>query len=167
MNQSETTRLISIIKSQYQHKFVIEGMTAITWHELLNQQPVIPFEAAKQAAAIWMRDNDWPPSVKDLRDIIATTICGIPTADEAWRDLQDWLKAGYPGMTVDRRPPLPPLVGETVKEIGGTSLIREQGDKARAKFDAAYNRRRREQVATTNVTEAWTALAEPERKAIA
>ena len=122
------------------------------------------------AAMTWMRDNDWPPSVKDLRDIIASQVVGIPDADEAWRYLQQWLRAGYPGQTVDNRPPLPDLIGATVKEMGGTSTIREMGEKARPKFDAVYNRRRRDQVQAANVTESWdrlTAVDAGTRKAIA
>ena len=50
MNQTQTLQLISVIKSQYQHKFVIDGMTAITWMALLNDEPAVPFEAAHKAA---------------------------------------------------------------------------------------------------------------------
>lgn len=170
MNNTDVIKLVSIIKSQYQHKFIIEAMTYVTWEELLNAPPAIPFDAAKSAAMTWMRDNDWPPSVKDLRDIIASQVVGIPDADAAWKYLQDWLRAGYPGMTVDKRPPLPELIGATVKEMGGTSTIREMGEKARTKFDHVYNRLRRDEVQAANVTESWdrlTAVESGTRKAIA
>lgn len=167
MKESETKKLLAMLRAQYQHRFVIDDVTLMVWHGLLNEPPALPTDAVYQAAMTWMRDHEWPPQVRDLRDIIAATVCGIPTADEAWKTLWDWLRAGYPGMTVDKRPPLPPLIGATVKEIGGTSLVREQGDKALPKFEAAYNRRRRAEVATANVTEAWAAIGEPERKAIA
>lgn len=152
MNESQALQLIGIIKSQYQHKFVIEAMTAMTWMDLLNQEPAVPFEAARSAAMAWMRDNDWPPSVKDLRDIIATQVSGIPDADEAWKHLQKWLKAGYPGMP-DNRPPLPALISATVKELGGTIMIRnaEKPEQMRDRFAKAYDRRRRELVAVTPI----------------
>lgn len=154
MTPAETGKLISMIKSQYQHKFVIEAMTAITWNELLNQDPVIPFEAAKQAALTWMQDNDWPPSVKDLRDIVASTVVGIPDADTAWKHLTDWLKAGYPGMP-NRQPPLPPLIADTVRDLGGTSMIRsaEKPEQMRERFARVYDKRRREQMARISVVQ--------------
>lgn len=170
MNQAETVKLISIIKSQYQHKFVTDTMTAITWMQLLNQEPVIPFEAAREAALTWMRDNEWPPSVKDLRDIIAATVVGIPDADAAWSYLGQWLRAGYPGMP-DNRPPLPELIAETVKELGDTSMIRnaEKPDQMRDRFTKLYDRKRREQVASTSVVQTLAdrdALAGGDRLAI-
>lgn len=157
MNNDETMQLISVIKSQYQHKFTIEAMTAITWMDLLNQHPPIPFEAARQAAMVWMQNNDWPPSVKDLRDIVASTVVGIPDADTAWTHLNQWLKAGYPGMP-DNRPPLPMLTAETVRELGGTSMIRnaEKPEQMRERFTRAYDRRRREQVQSADVLESWS-----------
>lgn len=168
MTPAETGKLIAIIKSQYQHKFVIEAMTNVTWHELLNEPPVIPFEAARHAAMTWMKDNDWPPSVKDLRDLIASQVVGIPDADEAWRHLQDWLKAGYPSMTNDRRPPLPDLTGKAVKEIGGTSMIRnaDKPEQVRERFRKAYDRLRREQVAVMDVPASLTAIDRGTRKAL-
>lgn len=168
MKLSEVTRLLSSLKSQYQHKFVIDANTAGVWLELLNQHPVIPYEAAHQAALVWMQDNDWPPSAKDLRDIIAERVVGIPDAATAWTQLQDWLKAGYPGMP-DRRPPLPALIADAVREIGGTSMVRnaERPDKVRDQFVRAYDTRRRAQVAASNVTEAWAAVSGEQRKAIA
>ena len=161
MNNDETMQLISIIKSQYQHKFTIEAMTAITWMDLLNQEPAIPFEAARMAAMTWMRDNDWPPSVKDLRDIVASTVVGIPDADAAWSQFAKWLKAGYPGMP-DKRPRLPELIRETVRELGGSFMFynADAKDDMRGKFIKLYSAKRREQVATTDVTEAWEARTE-------
>lgn len=152
MNEKQTLELLSVIKSQYQYKFVIEGMTAITWMTLLNDEPAVPYEAAHKAALTWMRDNEWPPSVKDLRDIIASQVSGIPDADEAWTHLQSWLKAGYPGMP-DNRPPLPELIRATVKELGGTIMVRQadKPEEMRKRFAAAYNRRRREVVAVTPI----------------
>lgn len=152
MNQTETVRLISVIKSQYQHKFVTDGMTAITWMALLNDEPAVPFEAAHKAALTWMRDNEWPPSVKDLRDIIATQVSGIQDATAAWNHLQKWLKASYPGMP-NSLPPLPQLIRETVKELGGTIMFRnaDKPEDMRKRFSAAYNRRRREVVAVTPI----------------
>lgn len=159
MNKTETTKLLSVLKAQYQHKFSIDAMTAGVWMELLNQEPMIPYAAAHQAALIWMRDNEWPPQVKDLRDILAETLCGIPNADVAWNQLQDWLKAGYPGMP-DTRPPLPILIVESVREIGGTFMVRntERPEATRQQFIKAYDRRRREQVRSADVASAWTAL---------
>ncbi len=159
MNKTETARLLSVLKGQYQHKFVLDSMTAGVWMELLNQEPVIPYDAAHQAALLWMRDNEWPPQVKDLRDILAETLCGIPNADVAWKQLQDWLKGSYPGMP-DTRPPLPILIAESVREIGGTFMVRttERPDATREKFARVYNRRRRDQVQATDVAAAWTAL---------
>jgi DNA-binding NtrC family response regulator len=161
MNQSDTVKLISVIKSQYQHKFITDAMTAITWMELLNAEPSIPYDAARQAALVWMQNNDWPPSVKDLRDIVASTVVGIPDADAAWTHLTKWLKAGYPGMP-DNRPRLPVLIRETVTELGGSSMFynAEAKDDMRGKFTRLYERKRREQVATTSVTEAWEARGE-------
>lgn len=157
MNKTETTRLLSVLKAQYQHKFHIDAMTAGVWMELLNQPPMIPYQAAHQAALTWMRDNEWPPQVKDLRDIIAETHLGIPNADAAWNQLQTWLKGSYPGIP-NNQPPLPSLIVEAVREIGGTSMIRNEGDKMREKFGKAYDRRRREQMRSDESATALTAL---------
>jgi hypothetical protein len=159
VNDKETARLLSVLKGQYQHRFHIDAMTAGVWMELLNQPPTIPYEAAHSAALVWMRDNEWPPQVKDLRDIIAEKLCGIPSADSAWKHLQDWLKAGYPGLP-DKRSPLPDLIAESVREIGGTLMIRqaEKPEAMRERFAKAYERRRRDQVQATDVAAAWTAL---------
>ncbi len=162
MNQTETARLLSVLKAQYQYKFVIETMTAGVWMEMLNQSPAIPYAAAHQAAMIWMRDNEWPPQVKDLRDILAEHLSGIPNAHVAWKQLWDWLKAGYPGMP-DTRPPLPALIAESVREIGGTSMVRttEHPERMLEKFTRAYERRRRDQVQAVDVAAAWAARATP------
>lgn len=159
MNAQETSRLLSVIKAEYQHKFVIDRMTAGVWMELLNAEPAIPYQAAHQAAIAWMKHNDWPPSVKNLRDTIAETVLGIPNADEAWNHLQRWLRAGYPGMP-DNRPPLPSLTAQACRDIGGTSMIRnsEKPEAIRQRFTERYNRLRREHVDTADVGEAWTAL---------
>jgi len=159
INESETLKLLSVLKAQYQHKFVIDKMTTGVWKELLNQSPAIPYAAAHQAAMIWMRDNEWPPQVKDLRDILADQLCGIPNAQVAWKQLWDWLKAGYPGMP-DTRPPLPALIAESVREIGGTSMVRqtEHPEKMLDRFTRAYDRRRRDQVLVTDIGAAWNAL---------
>jgi DNA-binding NtrC family response regulator len=170
MKESETKKLLAMLRAQYQHRFVIDDVTQMVWHGLLNEPPELPTQAVYNAAMTWMRDNEWPPQVRDLRDIIASQVVGIPDADAAWRHLQDWLKAGYPNRTVDNRPPLPDLIGATVKEMGGTSTIREMGEKARTKFDHVYNRRRRDEVQAANVTESWdrlTAVDSGTRKAIA
>lgn len=150
MKQSETKKLLSMIRAQYQHKFIIDDMTELVWHGLLNDGPALPAEAVYKAAMTWMRDNEWPPQVRDLRDIIASEVSGVPNAEEAWASLWKWLKAGYPGMP-DNRPPLPDMIRASVKEIGGTSLVRELGDKAHDRFVNAYNRRRREYMAVTPI----------------
>lgn len=141
-----------MLRAQYQHRFVIDDMTELVWHGLLNDEPPIPADAAFKAAMAWMRDNEWPPQVRDLRDIIATQVSGIPDADAAWTHLQSWLKAGYPGMP-DNRPPLPDLIRDTVRELGGTIMVRqsEKPEEMRKRFAAAYNRRRREVVAVTPI----------------
>jgi len=159
MNQTETTQLLSILKAQYQHKFQIDTVTVGVWREMLDQPPAIPFSAAKFAALAWMRDNEWPPQVKDLRDILADHLCGIPNAQVAWKQLWDWLKTGYPGMP-DTRPPLPALIAESVREIGGTSMVRqtEHPEKMLDRFTRAYDRRRRERVLVTDIGAAWDAL---------
>jgi hypothetical protein len=156
VNNIQTSKLLAILKGQYQHRFVIDDMTELVWMELLNQPPAIPYEAAKAAALAWMRDNEWPPQVKDIRDIIAETLCGIPGADAAWNHLQQWLKGSYPGIP-NNLPPLPVLIVETVRELGGTSMIRnaEKPDAMREKFARAYDRRRREQMQITDMAAAW------------
>lgn len=161
MNEAQTLQLIGIIKSQYQHKFTIDGMTAVTWMDLLNTEPAIPFDVARQATMLWIRDNDWPPSVKNLRDIVASTVVGIPDADAAWAQYSKWLKAGYPGMP-DKRPRLPELIRETVSELGGAFMFynADAKDDMGGKFRRLYDKKRREQVATTDVTEAWEARTE-------
>lgn len=159
MNTVETSKLLAAIKSQYQNKFTSDTVAVATWMELLNQQPAIPYAAAHHAAMLWMRDNEWPPQVKDLRDILAEHLSGIPNAHVAWKQLWDWLKAGYPGMP-DSRPPLPALIVEAVREIGGTSMVRNTRDpeKMLETFTKAYNRRRRDQVQITDIAAAWNAL---------
>lgn len=161
MKQSETKKLLSMLRAQYQHKFIIDDMTELVWHGLLNDEPELPPEAVFKAAMVWMRDNEWPPQVRDLRDIIASQVNGIPDADAAWTHFSKWLRAGYPGMP-DKRPPLPELIRLTVKELGGSSMFynADNTDRMQKKFVDLYSRKRREQVSTTNVTEAWEARTE-------
>ena len=166
MKLSETKKLLSMLRAQYQHKFVIDDVTEVVWHGLLNEPPEVPAEAVYQAAMTWMKDNEWPPQVRDLRDIIATTICGIPDAEEAWRIIEDRLKRTYPGMT-NSLPPLDPLIAESLRAVGGTHNARNEPEATRKRFMAEYGKRRREQVAVMDVPASLTAIDRGTRKAIA
>lgn len=156
MNQTETRKLLAMLRAQYQHRFIVDDMTELVWLGLLNDEPALPAEAVYKAAMVWMRDNEWPPQVRDLRDIIASTVGDIPTADEAWQQLCERIRVTYPGIPNDL-PRLPDLICDAVQEVGGTRIIRqsEKPEDTRKRFVAAYERRRRVAVQGLDVSGAY------------
>ncbi len=161
MNASETSKLIAMLKVHAAHNAHGPELVEM-WMLALDD---VPMPAAMVAYRYWIRNRKWFPKPMEFREIIEEKVCGLPSVDAAWAQLERSLRENYPGHPVKYTPD--PLVLESARTIGGTYALRNaqsgrEFETLRERFRIVYAERRQEQAEIVNVAEVYAALSSGE-----
>ncbi len=162
MNAKETMQLLAALKTLDPKGWVtIDNTTISVWTAVLNQPPGIPAAAAMHAAAHYAaRPEADFPKPGQFRGIVAEIVCGLPSVDEAGRQIVKSMKLNYPGMPAKYTPDR--IVLDAVRQIGGIHVFRvSQSERETAdlwrQFRTKYTAIRAEQLEDLDITAAWHA----------
>lgn len=161
MNREETMQLLAALKTLDPQGWVtIDNTTIDVWVAAMNREPAIPAGAAMATALeITSRGGEKFPAPGDFRGMVAEVICGIPTADEARRQIERSMRLNYPGMPARYTPDR--IVLDAVRQIGGVHVFRVSQSERETEalwrqFRTAYGDLRAERLDALDIGAAWT-----------
>lgn len=168
MKESEVAKLIAMLKTHADHNASTGDLVAM-WALAMEDVPV---EAARIAYKHWILHHKWFPKPMEFRAIIEDKVCGLPSTDDAWSQLERSMRANYPGHPVTYTPDR--IVIEAARQIGGTHALRNaqsgyEFDSLRERFRQVYAQMRSEAAETVDIAAAWQerqALPDSARAAI-
>jgi hypothetical protein len=168
MNRNETQQLLTALKSLDPGGFVtVDNSTIDVWTAVLNREPVIPGGAAMMTAFdVVARPNQRFPTPGDFRVMVAEVVCGIPSVEDARRQIERSMRENYPGHPVKYTPDQ--LVLEAARSIGGTYMFRNaQSERETAdlwrRFATVYDLMRAERLELADIAAEYTALSALQR----
>lgn len=156
MNRNETMTMLGVLKMlDRQNRVTLDDITIDIWASLLDD---IPAPAAMEAVKHYMRTAKWFPAPSEIRDLVYQRVCGIPTEEEARKQIERSMRENYPGMPAKYTPDQ--IVLDAVREIGGVHVFRvSQSERETAdlwkRFTAKYQDIRAERMETTNIAAEW------------
>ena len=171
MNRNETIQLLAALKSLDPGGFVtVDNAMIDVWTAVLNRDPPIPGGAAMMTANdVIARPNQRFPTPGDFRVMVAEVVCGIPSVEDARRQIERSIKANYPGHPVKYTPDR--LVLEAAREIGGTFMFRNaQSEREIAdlwrRFRTVYDLMRAERLDAADIAGEYAALESGNRATV-
>lgn len=163
MNRNETQQLLTALKSLDPGGFVtIDNSTIDVWTAVLNREPAIPGGAAMMTAFdVIARPNQRFPTPGDFRVMVAEVVCGIPSVEDARRQIERAMRENYPGHPVKYTPDR--LVLDAARDIGGTFMFRNaQSDRELTdlwrRFRTIYDLMRSERLELADIAGEYAAL---------
>jgi hypothetical protein len=143
----ETIDLLTALKTLDPRGFVVIDDTTIqVWGAVLNREPAIAAVDAMQTAyTLVATPGATFPTPGDFRALVGEITAGIPSLDEARRQIERAMRENYPGMPAVYTPD--PLVLQAVRSIGGIAVFRNAQNEQQTsglwrQFDAAYRQLR-------------------------
>lgn len=168
MTEDETTALLAYLKAAFSTFEVTDAVIRV-WQVSMNRPTPIPFAAAEFAVMEYIPVATWPPKPVDIRAIVEEKVCGLPSVDAAWRQVERSMRENYPGHPVRYTPD--PLVLDAARVIGGIHMLRNAPsdrdyERLRERFRFAYEELRRARAEIADIDAAWHALSAGERPAL-
>ena len=159
MKESEVAKLIALLKVHADHSANTAEIVSM-WAMAMDD---VPYPAAMAAYRHWVKTRKWFPKPVEFRQVIEEQVCGLPSVDDAWSQIERSMRMNYPGQPVKYTPDR--LVIEAARTIGGTHALRnaESGyefDKLRERFRQVYAEMRNEAAQTVDIAQEWTRLGD-------
>lgn len=168
----KTAALLAALKALDPQGWVtVDTAMIAVWSAAMNQEPVIPAEAAMHTARqITARPGQKFPTPGDFRGLVAEVVCGVPSAEDARKQIERSMRENYPGMPAKYTPDR--LVLDAIREIGGIHVFRVAQSEIETatlwrRFVAKYDAMRRDRLESADIAGDWQALQTGARKALA
>lgn len=157
MNRAEAAKLIAVLQA-HAPNHPVTAATIEMWVWVMDD---IPYQAAQYAVREWITYHKWFPTPAELRGIIAEALTGLPSADEAWRIVQERIKETYPGIEAPAWN-VPRAITDAVASMGGTRALRtsEKPIQDQRRFELVYGTLRDRALRDIDIPATWGLLQE-------
>lgn len=137
MDKTKFINLIKGVKSVYPNFGVKSPEQVEFWYTMLKD---IPYETLSVAVKKHISQNKWPPTIADLREQASETREELPSASDAWGEVQRAIRHYGSYREQEALESLPPIIRRTVKGLNYKSLCLSENEMAdRAHFFKTYN----------------------------
>lgn len=120
MDKKEFSMFAMAMKTYYSREKIIPTPQAMDlWYMQLKD---IPFKAAEEFLANWVSNNNWSPSIADIKHGVAKTATQYDTWEDAWEQVRLAIRKYGSYGELEALESMEPITRECVKNIGYFNL---------------------------------------------